>query len=781
MSELKSNLTSVVRHLAEYRKQQRYRKKDEEAIAQQELMLQKYRENLASEISNNIMDLAKTNGSVEAFELKLAPYISDENENLRTQVAKTLMAHPELKRYKPQTVEVQVLNILTRIFQIPIQKDFQELNSTEIDPLLTQLTRIMLMEPLILEANDEAEEIQEDLIDENADSEEVIDDEDLYFDSTNEYLVKEREIYEDDDDPNELEFDSGASGAYIDYEKTVDSFEDDEFLNEATNDLDDDSAQELSDDFIDPGLIANIESKAIANLGNIGLTLIQNSLKICIEETDERKNYLRRDEIKNSLNEIKNYQLRTLKPEAIDKKLLLDIFNHEIEIHAKRNSRAEDLNREESILELTVDILSRLDLDLDSNFIKNFKIYLTRLDENAKNTALKLFRNTKIKEVTNDVTQLADQISILLTGNHKEAQNKKEKEEIKNSKLFATQFFIKNPNLVSPQLLGRLNDSENYTFAFAIIDAASKNDSMKSIIKNDLLYGIKRILKSLETEKNLNLGLYNHLLLLKPLITDPQELIDIYKDSSNEDTSMKYLAALLTSFPNTLELVNQLEENDFKLILEGFLDEITEIHQDANTDLKTIWNEEDTVRANILAGLNNNKYLEPTKIPDEVLQEFLRNKTGLQEFGEKLLDPNIALKTQINLINILGNRVIDHEEFLRKYVSIPQENGDLLSICTKFSNTHLDQNKEIELTVNKLFEFYKSFLKAKADPTQSRLRISVKNELKQSLLEMGQKAEPHLYRIIQEAKQNPTRIKNKQAILAESVLRTRNYLPELAA
>lgn len=785
MSELKSNLTSVIKHLAEYKRHQQYRKKNQASLAEQEFMVQKYKKDLASEISKNIMGLTKIQGSIEAYELKLAPYISDENESLRTQIAKTFIAHPELKQYKAKFIETQVLNILTRIFQIPIGQDVQKLNSAEINPLLTQLTRIMLMEPLLIEQPEsEFEDSGMDAENSVIDSEDDDEDE-IYFNPENIYLAEERERYRADDERNDgSSYDyAGANSDYIEAETRRYVDDESDQTNEPNNYPTEETSNENDPEHLETlEFVSEIESQAITNLGQVGLSLITNHLRDCASDIYENKNNQRISELISHLNLLKDYQSRSINLTSIDQNLLLGII--EKQIHAlsqKSKFTAEDLGDQQIILELTVDILSQFDLNLDTNFIKNLRMSLVRLDPDTKEAALRLLRNTQIKEINSDAVELANQMYLLITGNHTEIENQQEKERVINNKLFATQFFIKNPKLVSLKILGSLNDPEGQVFTFAILDAALKNDS-KNINKRNLLSGIAIILKSLETEKNLSLGLYNHLLLLKPLLTDPQELINIYKDQEKlDDTAIKYLAAILSSFPNTGELINRLEESDFKLILAGFLNEFREIHRDTNSDLENEWGELDLVRANILAGLENNKFLESKKIPDELWQELLRKRTGLQEFGEKLLDPRSTLNSQIRLINILGNRVIDHEEFFAKYKSVSQKNGDLLSICTKISNTNIDQKKEIELTVNKLFEFYQSFLKANTHPSLSNLRINIKNELKESLLEMGKAAEPHLYKIIQKSRQNQTKLALREAALAESVLKERNYLPELAA
>ncbi len=335
-----TNFSDFATYVAQYKHQQFNRDESSEDI----LMTRSVVQEIALELSDEISDVIKkiierpTQHS-KLYESRLKPYIS--NENLRTQVARTLLKYPELKKLDQQTIDINIAHIISRMFQIPLEEDLPKLNSIEIDPLLTYLTRAILFETLL-----DQNELDN-------------------YDAVNEV----------DCDPKD---DQNTYGKPIKYNYCSGPYVSDEEVRWKGNPINDDFDKEKSeyqeeealrypenndDVFIHPeaeveesnNSIQEVKINAIANLGNLGFEFIQEKLRACVEEVYERENPEQRAELAKCLDLIKNYKKRVSR-NLLDENLLLKILEKE-NCYSKSHFR-QDQTEEGPILKLISDILN---------------------------------------------------------------------------------------------------------------------------------------------------------------------------------------------------------------------------------------------------------------------------------------------------------------------------------------------------------------------------------------------------------------------------------------
>ncbi len=109
--------------------------------------LKRSSDELITQISRRIKLITHTPPNEKYYDVKLQEYTS--NTNLRKTLNQALVEYKELKEVPEEYVQNQVFNTIDRMFRLPIETRFQSLNSSKLDPLFTQLTRLILTEPLI--------------------------------------------------------------------------------------------------------------------------------------------------------------------------------------------------------------------------------------------------------------------------------------------------------------------------------------------------------------------------------------------------------------------------------------------------------------------------------------------------------------------------------------------------------------------------------------------------------------------------------------------------------
>ncbi len=732
-----TTLNQFIDHLGEYRKIVQENQDETVEETEKALVALEFANELVNEIAANINEIIQNSNSQESYRDKLKPYIS--NRSLQSQIGKTLFEHPELKSLSNNVLQNQILTILDKIFCFPISKDYKILPATEINPIITQLTRAILVKPLI-EASINFNQTNE--YSENEESE-TSDDLDLDLDNfENEDLpVEDPELAQELEEENDIE--------------------DPELAEELEKENHTDELEEANglEDFIE-----DERTEAIANLGYLGLAELQKQLKDCDRED--------REKLSTYIWLINNYNPRSLNKDSLNIDLLLDIFNQEL---TKSGNNDPGIR---TILELTAETLSKFDLELDSAQIDDFVNKLQDLREDRQTAALQALANTKIKEKTAAADLITNyMMKILICSN--ENQNK----------LFASQFLINNSQLSSQKLINSLvtalqvPDSEKLETSFCalvVLNSWTRDSKLRTQIKDAIIDRINcKLSKPDLSQENNDLSIL--LLALAPLLDSSKTLFDIYskyQDRFDHDNCL-YIAAAIARFEKESIDQNLLQIEEGETALSDALKTVNKIINQDNAATKK-W---DPMKLSRIQGLANSdirslikQNLEKEAFTFEMFLEAMKDTDALESLNRYLQQTNLRNQELAILINVIATRVVNLNDYVSTEGQI--DNGELTTLITKFANSS-NSNREIATTITKLFESYNFLYKEDGDKLTN---DTIEQSLICGLSEIGVEAEPHLLKIIEEAQKHsfdPT--KTRQAKLAERILMRNRYLPELAA
>lgn len=714
MSLINSNLNQFIERLAEYNRLRLENRDDEETDEEHQALnsVLRFVPSLVDDIIQNINEIIHTRSA--QIDNKLEEYIS--NKNLRTQIGKTLIQHPELKTLASPVMQNQIFSILDRIFDLPMSEDFQKLNSAEINPILTLLTRAILTKPLLEETfsedyvNDNADDVFDNELGDNEDSY----DEDFYNQETNSTDNFEDPIKEMDDSDEENYYDISSA-------------------------------------------IGGVQTDAIANLGDLGLTELQERLR------DGRRN---RNKVNDYLNSIKNYNPRSLNKGSLDLDLILDIFQEEL----KKDEQVDT----EGNLEAAAEILSNFDLKPSSDFIENLVTKIQNFEVDRQCEALQALAGSEIDPGIESANLIARYMVKILVSSE---ENPKQ--------LFSSKFLINNPQLSSNLIINTLakallisnpKQQEKSLCALIILSSWAKENNLKGLIKEALISTIQTQLSTEEINKNNDLSLL--LLGLAPLLESPQELFDIYNQYQNSidyETSLYFAAAILRFNQDLTPYSEKLTED--KGLLSHAINTVNKIINNENTETKRC-SRSKLIRIKSLAniGIENliKQDMEKEAFSFEIFWEAMQDPNAIELLNQYLQKTNLTNQQLEYLIKVITTRVVDVNAYSNYEGEI--EAGELTTLLTKFANSSKEESKEILMTINKLLESHKKlFLKGSDKSTDETLEDS----LILGFTDMGTKAEPYLLELVKQISPGSNdSIKSAQAHIADSALRRNRYLPE---
>ncbi len=540
---------------------------------------------------------------------------------------------------------------------------------------------------------------------------------------------------------------------------------------------------EIKQELVDEYDISNLKVDVIANLGELGLITLQDELKNSVREVYADDIEGSRDKLDNLLKTIKYYNPSSVSDKVINKKLLLEIFMNELERGNSREVRREKKNDSICILEKVAEILGQFNLDLDSAFMEKFQNDIEPFRGKSRLKILEAMSKTKITGHTNSARFIADQmLKALISTNSKG-----------DSKFFASQFLVNNPNLISTNIIEQLiktlgipedelksPKSDTVFCSVAILDSLAKEERFKDPIKKLIIQRIQQVLSRQDLNEDFeNLSFY--LLVLAPLLDSPKILIDIYARYHNhfDDENLYYLAATISRFKKDSSYIDSriLEMNETKREpLEFALDTIQGIINNGSSVVEP-WEPFMLSRLHTLANSSIQDLIQQsinTKTPTfgmlRAVMQDEQARTMLIEYLNKSKSDEGTLNI---LITTLLTRLLDISEYQSQY-SIDAE---VATFITKFVSCPLNEDQERLATINDLFNFYGRLID---DESGRSLLPSIEKDLEKGFVTMGKAVEPHLLKIVQNAKQSPDDIiLQRQAELAENVLRSRRYLPEL--
>lgn len=710
------NTQPLIHKLIEYQAENDTNEKDFLAI---ELRLEA--KVLAKEVTEAIMQLTEPDSYEGNFRDRAVAYNS--NNNVQVLIGKTLFNNSKrLRSLSEADINSQIFTIIDRIFQLSISKELDDddcklLDSSSINPVLTQLTQFILSESLI----------SEHLYQSNIESEFLPN---KYFDDSN--------IDNDEDKP--------SSNTNLD--------------------------------------VFNINMQTLANLGKVGLMTIQEKLKDTAYKVYSELNTNARFELDALLKLIKTYNPRTLKGNSLNKNLLLKIFSNEL-----KNGYSEEIKLERKkdnilILNYVAEILSQFDLKLDSKFIEDFEVQLEEFKGKTRLKALAALSKTKFTENTNTINFIAEQMVKILTSN----------KTIGESNLFASQFLINNPNSAPGYLIKKLvkaisTFSENHTVLeldkifciLVILNSWAKEARLKNLIKDSMLQEINEALSKKNSNEIFN-NFSPRLLILASLLDSPKELVDIYiKHHQKLDLENQiYLATTIAGFKNYQTYIDSVKEANIQNSLRSAFSTLYKV---LKNDPKAIKGWGDGIAINQILSLYNSeteKLIQQNLNIEEFRFESFFKIIGRKEKFDTLNKSINFTKLKPREVNFLIKFLSSFTTDINEYQNQPYINhGEAPTLITKFTDSSVSPEQDIRSMINMLLEIYSKIYNLKSF---SKSLASIEQHLIRGLKEMGSTAEAHLVKIVAEASQNPDdTIKQRQAQLAERVLKERNYLPELTA
>ncbi len=582
---MKISHTNLIDKLISYRKERDF---DEKADITLELRIQT--KELADEITGEIKRCIEDAPSEAVFARRLDAY--DNSSTNRALVGKTLFNYAqELRALSDKEIKSQVFSILDRIFKLPIDDDlskddtYELLNSSAINPALTQLTQLILSESLIQ-----------------------------------------------------------------DYVQAVLDFDGDDGIGEAN----------LATDLLEQ------KKEVIANLGGVGLNSIQEKIKNLYREVyiqHDTESCYKLDALLELLRAYNPKTLKTISPNT--ENILLRIFMKELKKNNSAKVRIEEEEKDIYIFKTTAELLGQFNLKLSDSLISVYETCLDKFKGKSKLKALEAISKTKIDKLCSSTISIAEEMIRVLKSQILDRHILQGKD-----KLFASQFLINNPNLITGELLREM------------------------------------------------LEIFN-----SPYLSEDSEL----------ETKLCTLV-VLNSWSKDPKLKQAIKES---------LNDLTEqILRTNDKSFETFF-----------------RMMEKEKSID-VLKKSIDDKR-----------PITSARDLQSLINLLSDFVVDIDEYrLRSFINP----GEAPRLAAKFSNeTHL--NQELSSGINTLFQFHAISRKIKSFSSAD--REGLENTLIDSLKKIGTAAEPELIKIVKESINSEDSIKRRQAVLAERVLKSRDYLP----